>query len=128
MRALASLALLPLMALPSPARAQAPLDYRQAYERAQADEASLQGQDNRRLLESQGRLVGAAAAACASPSADPAPFVVVAELDAAGRVVRTWREGATPLAICFEKQLAQATLFTPPRTPFHTFIEMSFTP
>jgi len=117
-----------LLATTLPAAAQSPLGYSQAYEHAKADEASLQGDGSGRLLEAQSRLVQSAIAACATPAADLAWFVVVAELDAGGRVVRTWREGATPLAICFEQHTARATLFVPPRAPFYTFVEMSFTP
>ncbi|PPJ44258.1 hypothetical protein C0063_12140 [Pseudoxanthomonas sp. KAs_5_3] len=67
-------------------------------------------------------------AECATPNADTAPFVIVAELDAGGAVRRTWRDGATPLAICVQKQINHKTLAAPPRAPFYTSFELSFTP
>lgn len=102
--------------------------YAQAKAKADADEAALSPADRQALTAAQGETVDKGIAACATPNPDMAPFVVVAELDTAGRVVRTWREGGTPLAICFQKQLANRVLSRPPRTPFFTSFELSFMP
>jgi hypothetical protein len=102
--------------------------YTQAKAKADADEAALSSTDANTLLKAQGVVLGEGIAACATPNPDMAPFVVVAELDSAGRIVRTWREGGTPLAICFQKQLANRVLSRPPRAPFFTSFELSFTP
>lgn len=109
------------------AHAQSPTDYAGAKQRADADEASLPAATASTLRDAQGVALEAAIAGCATPTADTSPFVVVAELDAAGKVVRTWREGSTPLAICVQKQIAGSTLSAPPRTPFFTSFELSFT-
>jgi hypothetical protein len=102
--------------------------YAQAKAKADADEAALPAADSQALLAAQDALLNEGIAACVTPNPDMAPFVVVVELDAAGRIVRTWREGSTPLAICFQKQLANRVLSKPPRAPFYTSFELSFTP
>lgn len=102
--------------------------YAQAKAKADADEATLSPTDRQTLTAAQGETVDKGVSACATPNPDMTPFVVVVELDASGRIVRTWREGGTPLAICFQKQLANRVLSKPPRTPFFTSFELSFTP
>lgn len=109
------------------AHAQSPADYASAKQRADADEASLPAAQASAMRDAQGVALEAAIAGCATPTADTSPFVVVAELDASGKVVRTWREGGTPLAICVQKQVAGSTLSAPPRAPFFTSFELSFT-
>ncbi|CAN7143337.1 hypothetical protein LJR168_002371 [Pseudoxanthomonas sp. LjRoot168] len=109
------------------AHAQSPTDYSDAKRRADADEASLPAASASALRDAQGIALEAAIAGCATPTADTSPFVVVAELDASGKVVRTWREGGTPLAICVQKRINGSTLSAPPRAPFFTSFELSFT-
>ena len=109
------------------AHAQSITDYTVAKQRADADEASLPAASASTLRDAQGSALEAAIAGCATPTADTSPFVVVAELDASGNVVRTWREGGTPLAICVQKRINGSTLAAPPRTPFFTSFELSFT-
>lgn len=115
------------LCLASIAHAQSPADYTDAKQRADADEASLPAADAGAMRDAQGVALDAAIAGCATPTADTSPFVVVAELDATGKVVRTWREGSTPLAICVQKWIAGSTLSAPPRAPFFTSFELSFT-
>ena len=109
------------------AHAQSPGDYAGAKQLADADEASLPSADAGAMRETQGAVLEAAIAGCATPAADTSPFVVVAELDATGKVVRTWREGSTPLAICVQKRINGNTLAVPPRAPLFTSFELSFT-
>ncbi|WP_225583752.1 hypothetical protein [Pseudoxanthomonas sp. PXM02] len=109
------------------AHAQSPGDYTTAKQRADADEASLPAAEADAMRDAQGVALEAAIAGCATPTADTSPFVVVAELNAAGKVVRTWREGSTPLAICVQKQINGSALAPPPRAPFFTSFELSFT-
>lgn len=109
------------------AHAQSPTDYTGAKQRADADEASLSASAADAMRDAQGIALDAAIAGCATPTANTSPFVVVAELDVTGRVVRTWRDGSTPLAICVQKQIAGSTLSAPPRAPFFTSFELSFT-
>jgi len=110
------------------AQAQSPTDYAAAKQQADRDEASLPASEAGALRDAQRLALDAAIAGCATPTADTSPFVVVAELDASGQVVRTWREGGTPLAICVQKQIRGSTLSAPPRAPFFTSFELSFTP
>lgn len=110
------------------AHAQSTMDYAQAKQRADADEASLHALTSRAMRDAQARVLDDAIARCATPDADTSPFVVVAELDATGKVVRTWRDGGTALATCVQAQIAGRTLPAPPRTPFLTSFELSFTP
>ena len=100
----------------------------QAKQRADADEASLHALTSRAMRDAQARVLDDAIARCAAPDADTSPFVVVAELDATGKVVRTWRDGGTALATCVQAQIAGRTLPAPPRAPFLTSFELSFTP
>lgn len=109
------------------AQAQAPVDYAAAKRAADGDEATLSIADAAPHRDAQQRVLEAAVTTCATPTADTTPFVVVAELEAGGRVARTWREGSTPLAICVQKQINAATLRAPPRAPFFTSFELSFT-
>lgn len=109
------------------AHAQSPADYAEAKARADADEASLPATAASAMRDAQGVALDAAITGCATPTADTSPFVVVAELDATGKVVRTWRDGGTPLAICVQKQIAGSALSAPPRAPFFTSFELSFT-
>lgn len=101
-------------------------DYAVAKGLADQDEASLAPAESESLRESQGKLLGEAVAACATPTPDLSPFVVVMELGPDGKVVRTWLEGTSHLGVCFRKYVAGRTLVTPPRVPFFTSIELSF--
>jgi hypothetical protein len=122
-------ALIALMTLSGSAWAQTGLgpDYAVAKSLADQDEASLAPAQFASLRESQGKLLGEAVAACATPTPDLSPFVVVMELGPDGKVVRTWLEGSSLLGMCFCKYVAGRTLMAPPRVPFFTSIELSFT-
>jgi hypothetical protein len=93
---------------------------------ADKDEASLASEASTSLLKSQGELLEAGAAACATPTPDLSSFVVVMELDAQGKVVRTWLQGSSPIGVCMRKYVAGKTLIVPPRAPFYTSLELSF--
>lgn len=121
-------ALIALMALSGPVWSEPGLgpDYAVAKTLADQDEASLAPAESASLRESQGKLLGEAVSACATPTADLSPFVVVMELGPDGKVVRTWLEGSSLLGMCFRKYVAGRTLVVPPRVPFFTSIELSF--
>ncbi|WP_083918973.1 hypothetical protein [Rudaea cellulosilytica] len=106
------------------------LSYEQAKALADQDENSLTPGQTQQLIASQGKAGGEAHASCASPSnkADLSPYTVVMELDIAGKVIRTWLKGASPLAVCFNKEMATKRLFGPPRAPFYTSFEMTWRP
>jgi hypothetical protein len=120
-------AALAVSALPVLAAAQS---YAEAKALADRDEASVSKTQSSALLASQGAAIDRIVPACAramGPAGMP-PFVVVVELDAAGKVVATWREGDSDFAVCFEKQLSTFSLIAPPRAPFYTSFEMSMSP
>lgn len=122
-------ALLAALLVPAAATsAQAVEGYAQAKARADADEAALPALAASTLRAAQERLSQAAVAQCATQDPDLSAFVVVAQLDAEGRVARTWRQGDSPLAMCFEQQVAARQLPAPATAPFFVSFEMSFTP
>jgi hypothetical protein len=102
------------------------LEYGEAKALADKDEASLAPDASAGLRKSQGDLLEAGAAACATPIPDLSPFVVVVELDAQGKAVRTWLQGSSPIGVCMRKYVAGKTLIVPPRAPFYTSLEISF--
>lgn len=118
-----------LLLLPAISVHAAPdIGFTEAKRLADQDEASLTPQQTETLVTSQRTLLDAGAAACATPKPDLSPFVVVAELDADGKVVRTWLQGDSPLAICFRKYVGERSFVAPPRSPFYASVELSFTP
>jgi hypothetical protein len=102
------------------------LEYAEVKALADKDEASLTPDASTNLLKSQGELLEAGAAACATPTPDLSPFVVVMELDAQGKVLRTWLQGSSPIGACMRKYVSGKTLVVPPRAPFYTSLELSF--
>lgn len=109
-----------------PSTAATPMEYAEAKALADRDEASLPSAESAALRKAQAGLLEAAAASCATPAPDLSPFVVVMALDAEGRVVRTWLQGASPIGICIRKYVAGKILVPPPRVPFHASLELSF--
>ena len=119
---------LPVAAVESPV--QAPMDFAAAKAAADADEASQEESARAATLEQQSAFLDAGVAACADGrnTAQLEGFVIVVELDDAGHVVRTWRRGDSPLALCIERHSRRKLMFVPPRTPFYASLEVSFTP
>ncbi len=96
---------------------------------ADRDEAAASKVQSSELLASQGTAIDRIVPQCtwaAGPGGMP-PFVVVAKLDATGKVVMTWRDGDSAFATCFERKLGTRWLFVPPHAPFYTSFEMSMT-
>ena len=122
--------LLLLLIFLSTASVAADLTYEQALTKADRDEASLSAAQTNALVAAQGAAAKSSFAKCPvpSPHADLSPFVLVMELDANGKVVRTWLHGSSPIAICFHSQMATKSLSKPPRTPFYTSFNMSWNP
>ena len=104
--------------------------YEQSKAWADRDEASLSPNQQQALIESQGRVGGAAHASCLDGHSKPdlSPYTLVMELDSSGKVVRTWLHGGSALAKCFNQEMSKATLFAPPKTPFYTSFEMDWMP
>ena len=118
---LTTLALLPLAGL-----AQTPQGFSDAKAQADRDEASLDPVKRAAFQQAQSRQLETSVANCADPRHDTAAFVIVVEVDARGRIVRTWRQGDTLLAQCVERELSGRFLEPPPRAPFHVSFELSF--
>ncbi|WDS36558.1 hypothetical protein [Pseudoxanthomonas sp.] len=104
-----------------------PADFSQAKVQADKDEASLPDDIAKAMRITQSDTLEQGVKVCATPNPDTSPFVIVARLDAHGTIDRTWREGATPLAICMEKFLRGKLLMVPVRAPLYVSYELSFT-
>ena len=120
------IALIALASLSGALSAAPALEYTEAKALADKDEASLAPAESENLHKAQSELLDAGTAACATPKPDLSSFVVVMELDAEGKVVRTWLQGSSPIGICLRKYVADKTLIAPPRTPFYSSLELSF--
>ena len=109
--------------------APANLDYIDAKRLADADEASVTGPAHAAMLAAQQSLLDAGVVECAlgRPQTDFTAFTIVMRLDADGRVQQTWRQGSSPLAICLQRYVRDKTVFVPPKAPFHTALDISFT-
>lgn len=130
---LATLALLLLAGLGSahatdPA-VPAPFEYVDAKRLADADEKSVTGTAHEAMLAAQRALLDAGVVECSlgRPQKDFSGFTIVMQLDAQGQVMKTWREGGSPLAICLQRYVRDKIVFLPPRVPFHTSLAISFT-
>lgn len=104
------------------------LSYEQAKALADKDEASLSSELMQSLIAAQGKAGSEAHAVCLTPETrqDSSPYTVVMELNSTGKVVRTWLHGNSPLAICFDREMSQKSLFVPPHAPFYTAFEMTW--
>lgn len=120
--------LLSLPVLTAVANAQSAPDFIEAKRLADPDEASLGPVAGTALLASLEKLLHAGVAACATPDSDMSALVVVMETDRVGIVVRTWLQGASPLAVRFRTHAMGKRLAAPAIPAFHSSIELSFTP
>ncbi len=105
------------------------VSFDQANALAAKDSASLDGDQTLALVQSQSKASDAMLKKCPRPvrKADFAAFVVVMELDATGKVTRTWLQGTTSAAECFNKEFAHQTLsFKPPHAPFYASYDMHY--
>jgi len=95
---------------------------------ADRDEASLRKEQGGALVQSQAPVVQKAMSSCLAlaTSTKPPAFVVVVELDLSGKVRKTWRDGDSEVARCFENIVGEAKLFSPPRAPFYSSFDMDF--
>ena len=118
-----------LLADPQSVSASAPLDYSDAKPLATRDEASVTGTAQTAMLAAQQTLLDGGVVECSlgKPQKDFSAFTVVMRLDADGRVQQTWRQGSSPLAICLQRYVRDKHVFVPPKTPFYTALEISFT-
>lgn len=121
--------LLSAQAAPAAPPAQGPFEYVDAKRLADTDEASVTGPAHEAMLAAQRKLLDAGVEACAlgKPQSDFSAFTIVMRLDIRGTVEQTWRQGSSPLAICLQRYVRGKVAFVPPRAPFHTALEISFT-
>ncbi|AIF45960.1 hypothetical protein HY57_01100 [Dyella japonica A8] len=93
---------------------------------AHHDEASLSAKQQQALVQAQEPVIQSALLSCvAANRPGPFSFVVVAELDAAGKVQKTWRNDESKLGGCFQGVVAKASLNAPPRSPFYSSFEVN---
>lgn len=118
-----------LLMLQQPTPAAVPVEYVDAKPLAMADEASITGAAHTAMLAAQQTLLDAGVVECSlgKPQKDFSAFTVVMRLDADGRVQQTWRQGSSPLAICLQRYVRDKRVFVPPKAPFYTALEISFT-
>ena len=117
-----------LLAASLPLHAAEPLEYYDARKLADADEAGVTGPARDAMLAAQRKLLDAGVVECSlgKPQKDFSAFTIVMRLDAQGLVQQTWREGGSPLAICLQRYVRDKTVFVPPKAPFHTSLDISF--
>ena len=117
-----------LLAASLPLHAAEPLEYYDARKLADADEAGVTGPARDAMLAAQRKLLDAGVVECSlgKPQKDFSAFAIVMRLDAQGLVQQTWREGGSPLAICPQRYARDKTVFVPPKAPFHTSLDISF--
>ncbi|QSX79106.1 hypothetical protein [Agrilutibacter solisilvae] len=61
-----------------------------------------------------------------TPRSALTPVGLVMELDATGRVVRTWLDTDTAVATCLGEAVKTAVFYAPPKAPFLTSMDMSW--
>ncbi len=104
-----------------------PATYNAAKELAERHEKSLSNSQIQTLTSMQGVVGGKVIAECFSvtQASKSASFALVMQLDATGTIVRTWLDGNSEGAKCFEKKMTAQRLFAPPFSPFYTIFEMN---
>ena len=117
-----------LLAASLPLHAAEPLEYYDARKLADADEAGVTGPARDAMLAAQRKLLDAGVVECSlgKPQKDFSAFAIVMRLGAQDLVQQTWREGGSPLAICLQRYVRDKTVFVPPKAPFHTSLDISF--
>lgn len=104
------------------------MTFADAKAKADRDEGSLSDIRHLALDQSQAAVVQEGLSTCLGAyGPKPFSFVVVAELDATGKVKRTWRSDETELSACFQGVVTKAKLFVPPQSPFYSFFDMRLT-
>ena len=101
-------------------------NYTQMRALAERDEATVPAAESEAFTTRQGEVAGRAVMACVDSSDPPRriSLAVVMELGADGRVVRTWRRDDDRLTACVAGVLAGQHMWTPPRVPFYSFVQM----
>lgn len=113
--------------VPTPAAAEpAAMDFEQARFAAGQDEAKLDGDQLADLSQRQSDFMRPLIARCTRGvrARDLTPVGLVIELDAQGRVVRTWQDVHTPVADCLAAAVAGQVVWVPPKAPFRSMSDL----
>lgn len=104
------------------------MSFKDAKELADAHEQKLSTKDAAKLAKAQGIIVERALSDCLSGKSGKSqvPIVVVAKVSASGRVVKTWRDGAGDVALCFQRYVSKSILELPAGKSYFTSFEMDF--
>jgi hypothetical protein len=133
MRQTLIIALLSVLACTAPAAAaqDAPppataMDFEQARLLAGQDEARLDGDQLARYSQRQSDFLRPHIARCTRgvPTRELGPVGLVMELDAQGRVIRTWQDVHTPVADCLAAAVQGQVVHVPPKVPFLTATDL----
>jgi hypothetical protein len=110
----------------APATDPASLDFEQARFAAGQDEAKLDGDQVAELSQMQADVMKPLIARCTRGvrSRDLTPVGLVLQLDAQGRVARTWQDVHTPVADCLAAAVLGKTVYVPPKVPFMTMSDL----
>lgn len=106
-----------------------PIDFSDALQRADANEAALAPAMKATLVQSQDTALHAAMASCVdlAPGKLPA-FTIVLKLDAAGHSSNSWRNNDVPMVRCVERALAMQRYPTNQQADFFTSFVVTFKP
>ena len=104
----------------------AAMDFEQARRKANQDEARLDGDQLAELSQRQSGAMRPLIARCTRgvPSRELTPVGLVLQLDARGRVVRTWQDVQTPVADCLAAAVKAAVFYVPSKVPFLTATDL----
>lgn len=122
----------PAAAMPAPPATAAPaapaMDFEQARMAANQDEARLDGDQVADLAKAQGEFMKRWVGKCTAriPTRELTPIGLVMELDTTGRVVRTWQDTDSAVANCLVEGARSAVFYAPPKAPFMTAMNMSW--
>lgn len=106
--------------------AAADISFAQAKSFADQYEAAISPRDKAELVEAQGKALDDAIVTCGPIKGAPPAFTIVAHVAQGGATDRTWRNGESALARCFEQKLGTATLPVAAGKAFYTSYEISF--
>lgn len=102
------------------------VSFAQAKALADQYESAITAKDSAALVSAQSKALDQAIAACGPIKGSPPAFAIVAHVAQDGATDRTWRNGESALAQCFERELASAKLPVAAGKAFYASYEVSF--
>lgn len=106
--------------------AAADISFAQAKALADQYESAIASKDLTALVGAQSKALDEAIAACGPIKGSPPAFTVVVHVDQGGATDRTWRDGESALARCFEQKLAAVALPAATGKAFYASYQVSF--